>query len=134
MVKTRTSFKPGQSGNPNGAPKLPPEVKEIRLLTSQKITEMISKFIAATPEEIKAIATSPAATVLEIYIAKILMKGSNDGDTHRLDFLFNRVVGPVRQKIDHSSEDGSMSPTKTDLSKLSDEDIERLKQIQDKLK
>lgn len=33
-----------------------------------------------------------------MYIARILVKGISEGDTQRLDFLFNRLIGKVKEK------------------------------------
>ena len=110
MARSSTTIKKGQVLNPKGRPRVPVQINEIRKLTLQKYTELIDKLINAGPEEIKAFISRPGATVLEIYIAKIIQKGIGSGDTSRMSFLLERLLPPVKQRIDHSSEDGSMTP------------------------
>jgi len=44
-------FKPGQSGNPGGRPKLPPEIVELRALARQHTTEAVQAIIAVMNDE-----------------------------------------------------------------------------------
>ena len=97
-----TPIKKGQVLNPNGRPKTSEEAKMFKKLTLDSYCKLVDKFINASPAEIKKIVTDPDATVLEIYIAQIVQKGIAGGDTARLAFLLDRLIGPVKQKIEHS--------------------------------
>ena len=123
-------IKKGQVLNPKGRPKLAPEVKELRKLNLDSYCNLVDKYINASKEEIKAAVTNPNTSALELFIAKIIEKGVNAGDTQRLGFLLDRLIGPVRQKIEHS---GAIGTVTTDLSKLTDKELEQLEKLQKKI-
>jgi Family of unknown function (DUF5681) len=119
MARSKTTWKKGQSGNPNGQPRVPIKIKEIRKLTLKEYCELVDKFIHASPQELKEMVNDPDATVLELYIANIVKKGIEGGDTNRLSFLLDRLIGPVKQKLDMTS-DGSLSSSSTIIVNIPD--------------
>lgn len=62
VTKRRGSWKPGQSGNPNGRPKLPPEIREIAKAGSVKA---ISRAVELIDHEDPNVALKAINTVLD---------------------------------------------------------------------
>lgn len=112
-------FPKGKSGNPAGRPKIHKEINRIRSLTLARYVELVNKYISMEPKEIEVAMKAPGISVLEIYIAKIIHKGIQGGDTQRLEFLLGRLIGKVPDKIQLSGLDGG--PIK--YSNLSDEEL-----------
>lgn len=96
------NFKPGQSGNPKGCPKIPEEIKEARKLNKLKVEELLNKFLTWPIDELIKFASNKESPVLELLIARILLEGIKRGDQTRLEFLFQRLVGKVKEEHDHN--------------------------------
>lgn len=119
------NFKPGQSGNPNGRPVLPEEIKEARRLNKAEFERILNQYIHMPLEDIKTRASDPTTPALEVLVAKILAEGIKRGDEKRLNFIVDRLVGPVKRKVSlDGGEDGS--PIGVSLSKALAEEIEKL--------
>lgn len=92
-------FQPGNKLG-RGRPRIPPEVKEAQKLTRRKVVSVMSRFINMTDEDLKAFLSAGKGTALELYVASMLAKGIKDGDVTRLDFLLNRTIGKVVERMD----------------------------------
>jgi hypothetical protein len=84
MVKTSTSFKPGQSGNPNGRP--PKEWSWSGLLR-----EMMDQ-------------TEEDGEPVKVKIARALKLKAFEGDVVAIKELGNRIDGMPKQAVEHSGE------------------------------
>ena len=102
MGRSNTTMKPGETRNPNGRPKVAPEHRIFKKLTLDKYLKLLKQFVGMNATELKAIVSNPNSTVLEIFVAQIISKGISQGDTNRLSFLLDRLMGPVKQQIEHS--------------------------------
>jgi hypothetical protein len=94
-------FKPGESGNPNGRPTIPEDIKQARKLNRTELERILNEFCSLSLVDLKARVESKTANVLEVLIGKILAEGIRKGDERRLDFILSRIpsIGPMRQKI-----------------------------------
>lgn len=92
---------PFQPGNKHGKgpPLLPPEVREARKFNRQELDLTLSKLMVMPPAQLQAIKTNPEATAVELALSAVLIHAINDGDEKRLDFLFNRSIGKVKENI-----------------------------------
>jgi hypothetical protein len=100
-------MKPGENwANPNGRPKLSPEVKEIQKLTNEKLISLMNDLIGCDLPELKAKLSDPKATILKLMLGAVLKQALEKGDDKRIDFLLNRMVGKPKEHIDISSESG----------------------------
>ena len=124
-------MKKGETVNPNGRPKLSEEAKAVKKMTSEQAITIFSKLIAATPKDLVEMANKEDASFLEKCVAVVAKKALETGDISRLEFLLNRSIGPVKQKIDHTSSDKSMSPNLD--GKTKEELLARAKELVDKL-
>jgi Family of unknown function (DUF5681) len=83
-------FKPGQSGNPNGRPKIPPEVIELARLHTK---EAIQTFV------------------------DVMQNGSDDRSrVDAADRLLNRAWGKPTEKVEISGDDGGPIETRSYVS------------------
>lgn len=91
------AFKPGQSGNPSGRPKNPPELKDC---TPLDIKLLIWKLWKLKRDELHAFIQDPNTTAGQLHVAAVLAKGIKEGDQQRLDYLLNRLVGKVKEEVE----------------------------------
>lgn len=94
-TKNLVRWKPGQSGNPSGKPKIPEALRGIASLTQLETTKLISKYARMTREELEKAVREKNASVLELYIIAVFSKGIENGDPVRLSFLLDRAIGKV---------------------------------------
>lgn len=99
-------FKPGQSGNPNGRPPLPEEVRIARSLNKAEFERIVNEYIHMSLVEIQDRAKDPSTSALEVIIAKIVAEAIKRGDERRLGFILDRLIGPVPKNVQLDSEEG----------------------------
>ena len=92
-----TSWKKGQSGNPNGRPR-----KYVSLLKEQgykvsEINDTIQAMMAMEIDELKEVWDNPKATILEKTIANAMRKSLEKGSLYSLETLLSRVYGNPKQ-------------------------------------
>jgi len=106
-------WKKGQSGNPSGRPKLPPELKAIPPFTANELSRIISKYGRLTVERLYEIIDNKLATAMDVAVCKIFARSIEEGDYGRLSFLLDRCIGkpPVSEPLDSDEDDLSAVPT-----------------------
>lgn len=114
MARSSTSYKPGQSGNLKGKPKLAPEVKQIRNLTIEKFHDLVNKYFYLSLDELKAFNNNNTPS-LDLMVIHIITECIKKGDYSRLDFFLNRLIGPVKHKPDPVNEDRPNGPIVVNL-------------------
>jgi hypothetical protein len=90
----------GQSGNPDGRPAVPEDIKRIRKLTNDEIKEVGSLLLNGKQSELQAMVDSDETPILKKWMANVSIQGLKTGDMTRLDALLNRLVGKVKDEID----------------------------------
>lgn len=95
-------FKKGQSGNPKGRTPIPEEVKEARKFNKLEVERVLDKFLGLTRDELFIRLRDPQTAMLERIVGRIILKASKGGDHFRLDFLLNRLIGKVKEAVEHS--------------------------------
>jgi len=88
-------WKPGQSGNLDGRPATPKDVKDGRIANRVQLERILAKFLGLGREELKAIMGNPETPAMELLVASILVKAITNGDYTRAAFLFDRAFGKV---------------------------------------
>jgi hypothetical protein len=95
-----TQFKPGQSGNPGGAPSLPPEVKEARRLNQKELELSLNRWLFATQADMERAADDPSTAMIDRVVISLLQAATKNGCPTRLELLMNRLVGKVMDRIE----------------------------------
>lgn len=95
-------FKPGQSGNPNGAPKVPADLVAARKITRQQFELTANKYLSMSVSELSKLDKHKGdITLLEAMIISVIQQGIKKGDHVRLDFLLDRLIGKVVQPFEY---------------------------------
>lgn len=111
--------RPFVKGDPRaGRPKTPADVKAAKNLTKTELDRLINKYLNLDKVQMAAEMSKPTATMLELVIGGIVMKAAKDHDHIRFDFVLNRLLGKVREQIEHTV----MRPTI--IHRLSGEQVE----------
>lgn len=97
------AFLPGQSGNPKGRPKLPRELREAMKMTKAQFTELLVKYLSFSLGELLLINKQENTAALDRIVISVITNAIKKGDQQRLDFLMNRIIGKVKDEIDHTS-------------------------------
>lgn len=85
-------FKPGTSGNPNGRPK--------GILTAADVSALIGVLSVLTVDELKLRRDDPKGRMHERIIAGEIVAAFEKQDYSRLEMLFARGVGKVKDSVD----------------------------------
>ena len=72
-----------------------------RKLTRLGLELIIQKYLHSTADELKAILKEPGqTTVIELMVISIMARGMSGGDTQRAEFILNRLIGKVPDKVE----------------------------------
>lgn len=94
------NFKPGETGNPNGRPQVPQDVKQMRELNKVELTRILNKFVYLTKDELSECLKDPMTPAVEMMVGTIIHKAITTGDHSRLTFILDRLVGPNKQSVE----------------------------------
>lgn len=115
------NFKKGQSGNPSGRPPLPPEVKAAKALTTAQFIETASRYLQATPAQLRDARESDDTTALDRVVISIIEGAMIFGDERKLTMLLDRTIGKVPDKLE--SENHHFIENMKRLRDMSDEQL-----------
>lgn len=97
---TRLFQKGNQAAKGHGRPPAPPDLKGVTYLTQDYVKRQIAVFMDTPLIELRAIAADPNEPALRALTAQIICNAYDEGDHQRLDFLFNRCIGKVKEERD----------------------------------
>lgn len=108
MTKTKRvpnkPFQKGVAANPAGRTPLPKDlkaaIKTVSRLTPALVSALITKYCYKTRDEIKEILSDPTTSAIDLTICTVLSKAMNNGDHQRLEFLLNRTIGKVADRVE----------------------------------
>ena len=92
-------FPKGVSGNPSGKPKMAKDLQTIRALNQTMFTTLVNKYLGMTKDQILEAVRAPETPALDLMVAQIMSKAIVNGDQQRLNFLLDRIVGKVPDKV-----------------------------------
>lgn len=93
-------FKPGQSGNPSGRPKVPADILEARKMNQAELERIINKYLYMDKDAVREAIQAPGTPMMELMVASIVAQAAQKGDHQRLDFVLNRFVGKVKDQLE----------------------------------
>lgn len=100
-------FKPGESGNPYGRPRLPGAVAEARKLNKVELERILNKYIYLNMQEMQFCANDPTTPAIDLIVIKMVLESIKRGDHVRLETILNRLVGKVADKAEITGAEGS---------------------------
>lgn len=94
-VKTRqqTQFKKGAPAPQSES--LTQELREARKINKNTTTKLLNKFLFMDRDELASILTNKKTPLVELMVGKIVEHAIRFGDHKRLDFLLDRLIGPI---------------------------------------
>lgn len=90
-------WQPGESGNPDGRPPDSPELKALKHLTKEELTDVASLIVKGKIEDLEELKTT--GTILQRMVASVAIRIMNKGDMFHLDVLLNRLIGKVKDEV-----------------------------------
>ena len=85
-----------------GKKALPADLRKARELTKANLEGLLNKYLWMTKNELESILSkqNPDVPMIEMMIGSIVHKALVEGDPKRFDFILNRTIGKVADKID----------------------------------
>ncbi len=119
-------FKPGNKmgkGRPKVEKLTEAEREKLRNMSAEiqkNLVEATYDLLGADVLNIQDIRNNKKENALKGLLSSVLMKAFNKGDIKSIDTILNRVIGPVKQRVDITTNDESIKGTK-------DESIAKMK-------
>jgi hypothetical protein len=110
-----TRWKPGESGNKTGRPRLPAHLQNIPSLTADEVNKIMSKYTRMSLTELEQVILEKKAPALEMAICSNLIKSITSGDYANLQFILDRSVGKVTEKSEIAVSPKAVSDDELDL-------------------
>ena len=85
-----------------GRPRKTPEEKKAYSMNKTEATQILVDFMQMKTSELELIPKDKSRKVIEHIIARIALEAIRTGDHVRLNFVLDRVIGKVSDKIEHS--------------------------------
>lgn len=98
------NFVKGQSGNPDGRPTLPPEVKAARQMNGPMFELLINKYMGLPVDQLQVIAKDQSTPAIDLVVIKLLVMSIQHGDINRLKLLLEYTIGKVPDKLNVNAE------------------------------
>ena len=101
MTEIKGRYKPGESGNPAGRPKcqVAADIQVLQELSRGFVETKIAAAMQRTINELVEVYKDPDSQSIDVAISSIMLKSAK-GDYKALNFLFDRVIGKVADKIE----------------------------------
>jgi len=97
------TFVKGKSGNPNGRPKVPEDIREARKINQIELERIFNKYLYMDRAEFQEQAEKTTGMpVIECMVVSLLARGTLEGDEKKLEFFLRRLIGPVVERLEHS--------------------------------
>jgi hypothetical protein len=93
------TFVKGQSGNPKGCPPASNDIQVLKALSRAFVETKIAAAMQRTVLELEEVWKDPKSQAIDVAMSAIMIKSSR-GDYKAFNFLLDRVIGRVVEKID----------------------------------
>lgn len=114
-------FAPGVSGNPNGRPPVPADIRAARDLNRVEFDALTNTLLRLNTNELDELLDDKTTPALTIMIARIVRSAMWSSDPKRLIFLMNRMIG--RPQLEQDPKD--ILVTRKGPEDLSDEELDK---------
>lgn len=101
-IKNLKPWKPGQTGNPEGRPPLPPEVKEARRFNKTTLEEIVNKYLWMSLDGLRKSLADEQLPAVEGWMVSIITKGRTTGEWSGFEWIAQRLVGKVKEQVEVS--------------------------------
>ena len=85
-----------------GAVPIPVEVIEARKINKVESERILNKFLNLSLDELASFANNKSNNVHEMLVARILYEGIKRGDHVKLEWVYSRLVGKVKEEVEVS--------------------------------
>lgn len=92
-------IKKGQVLNPDGRPVVPADLRKARVMNRNEFTRITNELLEKSGDELNAILIDKNTTSLKLIVCKIIVMAVTKGDYQRLNFLLDRIIGPVPKAL-----------------------------------
>lgn len=96
---TKTSFKPGKSGNPNGRPELPADIKEARKLNQVTLERTLNGYLFLPYKDLQRLRADGDLDAFSRIAVGWVIK-AEQGSVPHLNILLERLIGRVTDSIE----------------------------------
>lgn len=93
-------FQKGQSGNPGGRHKLPEDIRKARALNQVELERTVNRFLYMDRAQVQEAIKNPETPMIDLMVASIMAQAAQKGDERRLEFILQRMIGRVTDKIE----------------------------------
>lgn len=101
---TPAAFKPGDpravAAGRKSSRALPPDLKDARSLNAILFENTIYKYLGLSVDELNVLLKDNSISARDMVVIRILAIAIKEGDTARLNFLLERTIGKVADKLD----------------------------------
>jgi hypothetical protein len=74
---------------------IPAELKELKTLSRQLFEAKVNELFFMTKEELLEKVKDKKASIIDLWLTKLIVEGTKTGDLKGLQFLLDRIIGPV---------------------------------------
>lgn len=93
-------FLPGESPNPAGGPKIPQELKELRVLNRVEVEQLINDYWMLPESVINQKFNHPDTPLRDKLVIRVILRGIAKGDFQALGFLSDFIFGKRTEKLE----------------------------------
>jgi hypothetical protein len=95
-------IKKGEVRNPGGRPKGDPILDKLKKLTVEELEELVNVLIKGNIGELRRISKDENTSVIKAMVTAVAIKIISRGDMASLDKLLDRLVGKIKERVEHS--------------------------------
>lgn len=92
-------FKPGENGFIKTVPQ---DLRQARKLTKVEIEIILNKYLYLPIGDLMAATQDPMLPTIEALVVSVLIAAIKKGDHDKLNFVLDRLVGKVKENVDHT--------------------------------
>lgn len=97
----KTGGKDFTKGDPRaGRPSHPPDIKAASNLSMAEARAKLTEYLKLTMPELEAAMKDRTKQAMDLWIIRIVLLGIKNGDHIRLNFMFDRLIGKVTEKVE----------------------------------